>query len=143
MTIRPVLVNLDSLDPVVEGPEERLVARLIDEAAEFECRRSPYHENFLRSRAAEHSRRNTSKTYLVLDGETLERFVGGEEGGRPLLAAYFTIALSSVNPASAQGASGKARKRIGEHIAQGDGGFVLCTICAIMKADGLPASVVR
>ena len=145
MTIQPVLVNLDTLYASGEEPEAQLVARLSNEVAAFGCRRSPYHESFLKDRAAEHSRRNTSKTYLVLDGEALERFVNGEEVGSPLLAANFTVAVSSVNPSNAQGASGKSRKRLGEHMFKRDGAlgcFVIGELCRsdAFGADQVPGS---
>ena len=68
---------------------------------------------------------------------------GGDAGG-PLLAAYFTVGLSSVSPAS-KDVSGKTRKRLGEHMFKRDGSlgcYVIGELCRSgdFSAERLPGS---
>ena len=54
--------------------------------ASFECHRNPDIEEFLTQRAIKHEKAYKSRTYLLVDADSLS-------SGRPIILAFFSLAI--------------------------------------------------
>lgn len=113
-----------------EAPSVSAVLRMAVGA--FVCSKSSYHVDFLRRKAPEHSERNVSRTYAIIDVDALDDAVRGVGGYANIIAAYFTIGISSIVFDSHDVVSKKLRGKLEGGLVKRDesvGCFVIGEIC--------------
>lgn len=131
-----------------EGSPSSLLSSAVKECMDgFSCAKGDYHANFLRDDALGYHLDETSKTYLMINADVLADVVSGNQdaAGR-LIAAYYTISLSSIALEN-HAISKKKQKRMRRHMFKRDesiGCFVIASLCRSSEytRDTLPGGEV-
>jgi hypothetical protein len=136
-----VLSITDTLEQ--DSGVSELLSRFMDNGIDsFICERSPHHTDFLRNKARDNETNGASRTYLLINIESLETFAvtDGEGDFDPAdyIVGYFAIGLSSLDLGD-EGFSNKQRKRLrsGAYTKEGVlGCYVIGEICRSSRYTG-------
>lgn len=128
------LINkADSTDMVLSAFQSLLLECINS----FTCKKSSYHEDFLKQKAAPNDAVNTSKTYILFNTNLLEKLehkVLSEEEQEFLVIGYYTIGLASLN-CEKESISSTTKKRLRNHHYRKDGAIGCFVIGELCRSD--------
>lgn len=137
----PMKLNTLSISEIYRGAgsADKALSSVMEKAKSgiesFSCNNSRYHEEFLKEKALSHEESGTSKTYLMLNERALVDAVRGDEPTAPIVAAYFTVGISSIGVESNE-ISSKNRKMLRRSSFVRDGSIGCFVIGELCRADG-------